>query len=664
MQKHKLAKAIMNTTKDKRKPKAQNSKQKLKHVGKKPESAQYTNRMPPRVSRRTPISQDNYRRPATTGILPSKLSRLSTVVETSNVNVQGADHATKILGSVTTLWRKKQLQDVVLAVGHHRVGAHRLILAACSGYFCELFTSEEDDPSSDGEQFVYTLHGVGHEIVKMLLESMYTSSLAVTYENIDELLNAALYLRIQTALDSCTNFLLENLTSETCLRTLSVAISFDMEDIFERACQQVASHFVELSITDEFLDLSEETLLCLVSRDDLHVDDELEVFHACTRWLEHDLDSRLPYLVQLLRRVRLPMITPSEIVDFVESVPYIMRNPQCESLVKDALHYHCLPYRQSVLQSSRTVPRSSLHITTPIALGGQPRRTKEPVGCDVMFYKQASKEWVTLTEMEHPRHHHAAATLGGFLYIAGGRETTSAGSPLRSTHRYDPRINAWLHVADMIDGRESFQLGVLNGKIYAVGGRVDDKTSLSAVERYDPCRDVWEAVESLGDPRRCVAVAAHSNRLYAMGGSGNQKISSKVEYFDDDKDEWQACKCLRIPRFFSILLPHGDYLYLAGGATADSTGTVRCIPHIEQYNPRKDTWIQLSPMATPRAEMAGSVVNGMIYLIGGYNWESKSWLHSVEKYNIEEDDWESFKDYPKAFTGIAGCALTLYSMPP
>ena len=106
---------------------------------------------------------------------------------------------------------------------------------------------------------------------------MYTSSLQVTYDNIDELLNASLYLRIQAALDACTNFLLENLTSETCLRTLSVAISFDMEDVFERACQQVANNFVQLSFTDEFLDLSEETLLCLVSRDDLHVEGDLEV---------------------------------------------------------------------------------------------------------------------------------------------------------------------------------------------------------------------------------------------------------------------------------------------------------------------------------------------------------------------------------------------------
>lgn len=278
-------KANMNEIKDKRKPKAQSTKQKQqnKQMGKKPESAQHTNRMPPQISRRIPISQDyeqkdKYRRPATTGILPSKISRLSTVAEASNLNVQaGADHATKILGDVTALWRKKRLQDVVLVVGHHRVGAHRLILAACSGYFCELFTAEEDDPDADGEQFVYTLHGVSHEIIKILLESMYTSGLNVTYENIDELLNAALYLRIQTALDACMSFLLENLTSKTCLRTLSVAISFDMEDIFKRACQQVASNFVELSTTQEFLDLSEETLLCLVTRDDLHVDDELEV---------------------------------------------------------------------------------------------------------------------------------------------------------------------------------------------------------------------------------------------------------------------------------------------------------------------------------------------------------------------------------------------------
>lgn len=62
------------------------------------------------------------------------------------------------------------------------------------------------------------------------------------------------------------------------------------------------------------------------------------------------------------------------------------------------------------------------------------------------------------------------ACLGGFIYVAGGRDTSQTNVlPLRSVYRYDPRLDVWLRVSDMINARESFQLAVLDGKVYAVG---------------------------------------------------------------------------------------------------------------------------------------------------------------------------------------------------
>lgn len=64
---------------------------------------------------------------------------------------------------------------------------------------------------------------------------------------------------------------------------------------------------------------------------------------------------------------------------------------------------------------------------------------------------------------------------------------------------------------------------MLNGRLYAVGGRVDQDISLAEVERYNPAVDRWEGVAPISAPRRSVALAAHNGRLYAMGGSGRSK---------------------------------------------------------------------------------------------------------------------------------------------
>ena len=343
--------------------------------------------------------------------LPPKGACLSTIIETSHHNLQQSPtkdsnpYMTALLTSISTIWRKKQLYDVVLAIGPHRLGAHKIILAASSEYFYELFTREEDN--QEEEQFMYTLKGIQFETMRMLLESMYTCYYVVTSENVERILNAATYLRIPSALDACSNFLIQNLNISTCLVTIALAQVFELSDVADKACKLAAKHFLQISEMEEFLDLTEGMLLMLIRRDDLDVESELQVFEALLRWIDVDRENRLAHAEKLLENIRLPLIKPPDLVDHVESVNFLMDIPPCEALVKEALHYHCLPQRQAVLQSCRTTPRSSVKTTTMIALGGHPRRAKDPVSSQVEYYNPVDRKWKTLTHMKQPRHHHA-----------------------------------------------------------------------------------------------------------------------------------------------------------------------------------------------------------------------------------------------------------------
>ena len=166
-------------------------------------------------------------------------------------------------------------------------------------------------------------------------------------------------------------------------------------------------NFSLVADTPDFLELPEKTLMTLISRDDLVVDTELSVFQAMLRWIDVYREVRLDHASLLLENVRLPMIKPPDLVDHVESVEYLMRLPECEALVKEALHYYCLPLRQSIMQSKRTTPRSTVHLTTMVALGGHPRLAKQPVGNVLTYYNSNTNEWRMLSKMIHPRHHHA-----------------------------------------------------------------------------------------------------------------------------------------------------------------------------------------------------------------------------------------------------------------
>ena len=89
------------------------------------------------------------------------------------------------------------------------------------------------------------------------------------------------------------------------------------------------------------------------------------MFQSVLSWLEYDRKSRQQYTETLLRSVRLPLLAPSDIVDHVETVEYLMNNSSCQQFVKEALHYHCLPARQSLLQVRhlKSFTRQGIHGT-------------------------------------------------------------------------------------------------------------------------------------------------------------------------------------------------------------------------------------------------------------------------------------------------------------
>ncbi len=66
-----------------------------------------------------------------------------------------------------------------LQIGVHDVVAHRVVLAASSPYFAELFTKEEDAPGRrevEEKGLVYNLEGFSRDALERLVDYAYTST--------------------------------------------------------------------------------------------------------------------------------------------------------------------------------------------------------------------------------------------------------------------------------------------------------------------------------------------------------------------------------------------------------------------------------------------------------------------------------------------------------
>ena len=63
-------------------------------------------------------------------------------------------------------------------------------------------------------------------------------------------------------------------------------------------------------------------------------------------------------------------------------------------------------------------------------------------------------------------------------------------------YRYDLASDVWDTVASLLTGKYDIGAGVINGKIYAIGGKTASG-DVYTVEEYDPGADNWKLVDSL-----------------------------------------------------------------------------------------------------------------------------------------------------------------------
>ena len=104
--------------------------------------------------------------------------------------------------------------------------------------------------------------------------------------------------------------------------------------------------------------------------------------------------------------------------------------------------------------------------------------------------------WIDSQPMQKARHSFAAVNCNGFIYAIGGQ---SGQNTLKNVERYDPELEEWIYVADMIFKRQQHVACVLGEKIFVVGGRDEDGDAVQEIECYYPHSNSWSIVGTTDD---------------------------------------------------------------------------------------------------------------------------------------------------------------------
>ena len=237
------------------------------------------------------------------------------------------------------------------------------------------------------------------------------------------------------------------------------------------------------------------------------------------------------------------------------------------------------------------------------------------------------------------------ALIDGKIYAIGGRKNESAF--LSKVEVYDPATDTWDTTrTPMPTARCAMGCGIVDGKIYVIGGW--DSSSLSTVEMYDPVSDTWEKKTDMSAPRGFGAARAVNGKIYVIGGSKlNTTIWSglnTVEEYDPATDTWTSKSDMPTRRWSPGTSVVDGKIYIIGG----NVGFPSISNAVEVYDPVTDTWSEKTPMPTRRYGISTSFVNGKIFVFGGWHLCSVGWpmYKIVEVYDVNSDTWTQRTDMP------------------
>lgn len=517
--------------------------------------------------------------------------------------------------------RQGKLCDVVLKIEDQSFSAHKIVLASTIPYFHAMFTHD----MVESRQQEIIMHGVDACALEALINFAYSGKITLDKNNVQIIMMGASFLQLNKVRDACANFLLRRLHPQNALGIRQFADTMSYPTLVQRADKYIEQCFPEVSQHEEFMNLSIDDIKNILSRNELRVETEEQVFEACMRWVKSN-ESRHQHLPELLALVRLPLLSPMYLTDRVATEELIRSSHQCRDLLDEARVYHLLPERRHLLQSFRTNQRAC-EVRGHIYVVGGLNKHGDSLST-VEYCDPCTKTWKIAPPMSMLRSRLGVAVLKGKLYAFGGYNGRDR---LQSVEVYDATKKEWTIVAPMQCKRSALGATALGEMIYVCGG-YDGVTSLSSVERYHPLTNTWRTLAPMNKSRSAGAVIACQGYVYAIGGHDGLSIFDSVERYDPNTNHWTESTPMLTKRCRLGVAMLDGKLYACGGYDGSSF-----LDTVEMFDPNTNKWQFVDQMNAQRSRVALTANMGMLWAVGGYDGISN--LISVEVYDPNKNTW-------------------------
>jgi N-acetylneuraminic acid mutarotase len=212
----------------------------------------------------------------------------------------------------------------------------------------------------------------------------------------------------------------------------------------------------------------------------------------------------------------------------------------------------------------------------------------------------------------------------------------AAWEPIADAWEFNPVTDSWKPLAPLPGKRGSAIAAEVNGKIYVIGGATTMEGSkdpfftafgpakvLATNDVYDPATNKWESRNPMSVPRNHAFGGVVNGKVYVIGGRTGQAFilsatnTDVVEEYNPASNTWSIpMERMPTPRSGGASGTDGRRIYVAGGevTTTELVGAYRAI---EAFDPATNSWLTLPSMPMPRHGVAGAVIGNRFHLVSG-----------------------------------------------
>lgn len=579
------------------------------------------------------------------------------------------------------------LCDLTLIADHETMKVHRAVMAASSDYFKALLTLDmkEKDQSVihlKGIEFVlfqyimpvqyyysimisciqrdiivhssivyfwdYVYSGVPAKGLSEVVRFAYTGNLRCSLGNISDVLLAATHLQLTEAIDLCSHFLTNITCTSNSVHMYNLAEQFNLPKLCSKSLTLIVENFEDVAERGDYLHFSEKFLAQILEDSRLRSVSELRLFQLTMNWINFKTPERLKFAHFLMSRIRIPLIPPQSLAEFVMNEKIMKNDPQCLELVLEASKYHMLPQRQPLMQNLRTKVRSD---TPSIML-----MDVDDEGPKV--FDLGTRNWGTLRVTNIDTFHAQVCALQNYMYVCGGIELYSSNNPVSAKcYRYDPRFDSWTDLYPMEQPRHHFILCSDGRSLYAIGGYCNGIYK-SVVEQFAPKHNRWVTRKSMDHGLSAGAATVLDGRIFVCGGQNERGIMRSLCRYTIKTDQWHDCPPMYHPRMDHTMCSYGQRLFVVGGYDKNIIKAFD-VNKIEVFDLETNQWSVVAECGPKISGIYSCQVGMFVYIVGGFSYDENKKRSEVWCYNIEVNEWKVIAKLVSPTMSVPCCALYL-----